>query len=58
VRSHTTDKEGVIMQSPLVVSRGAVDAYEKASGFIGFGRFFEERGLLTIRKEEPCEESA
>lgn len=46
------------MQSPLVVSRGAVDAYEKASGFIGIGRFFEERGLLAIRKEEPCEESA
>ena len=46
------------MQSQFVISLGAVEAYEKASGFHGIGRFFEERGLLTIRKEEPCEVKA
>jgi len=46
------------MQSQFVVSLGAVEAYEKASGFQGIGRFFEERGLLKIRNAESGEEKA
>jgi len=45
------------MESQFIISQGAVEAYEKASGFQGIGRFFEERGLLKIRKEESREES-
>jgi len=57
VWSHITPTEGVLMESQFIISQGAVEAYEKASGFQGIGRFFEERGLLKIRKEESREES-
>ena len=43
------------MKEKILVSQEAIDAYELATGFIGIGRFFEERGIWTIiQKGVPC----
>jgi hypothetical protein len=38
------------MKEKIRVAEEAIDAYELATGFVGIGRFFEERGIWTIEK--------
>jgi hypothetical protein len=37
------------------IERDLVEAYELRTGFVGIGKFFEEKGLLRIIGGEPCE---
>ena len=39
------------MKEKILVAQEAIDAYELATGFVGIGRFFEERGIWTIVKQ-------
>lgn len=39
----------------LVVSREAIDAYERRTGFVGIGEFFIKKGLFVLKEDEQCE---
>ncbi len=36
----------------LVVTREAIEAYERRTGFVGIGQFFMDKGLFVL-KEDP-----
>lgn len=38
----------------LVVSREAVNAYERRTGFVGIGEFFIQKGLFVLKEDEQC----
>lgn len=38
----------------LEVTREAMDAYERRTGFSGIGRILVQRGLAKIREREEC----
>lgn len=40
----------------IIVAEDAIQAYERLTGFIGLGEFFEEKGVWTIQRSEdsPC----
>lgn len=38
----------------LLVRRDALEAYERLTGFIGIGRFMEDRGVFEIVEENRC----
>ena len=38
----------------LIVTRDAIDAYERRTGFVGIGQFFIEKGLFVLDKDEAC----
>lgn len=40
----------------LEISREALDAYEKRTGFSGIGRFLTERGYVRVRERRGCHE--
>jgi hypothetical protein len=40
----------------LVVTREAVDAYERRTGFVGIGEFFLRKGLFVLKEGETCKE--
>jgi len=41
----------------MTVHLTVLEAYETRTGFMGIGKFFEQRGLLRIvGGDEPCEE--
>ena len=40
----------------LVVTREAVDAYERRTGFVGIGEFFLRKGLFVLKEGETCRE--
>ncbi len=46
---------GVETMETLVVSREAVDAYERRTGFVGIGEFFIKKGLFVLKEDEQCE---
>lgn len=35
-------------------TRQTVDAYERVTGFIGIGNFFQDRGLIVIVEDSEC----
>lgn len=38
----------------LVVTREAVEAYERRTGFMGIGEFFLRKGLFVLKEVETC----
>jgi hypothetical protein len=40
----------------LVVTREAVEAYERRTGFAGIGEFFLRKGLFVLKEGEICRE--
>ena len=48
---HNRETAGNSMKEKIIVAQEAIDAYELATGFVGIGRFFEERGIWTIVKQ-------
>jgi len=46
---HTGDK---LKSEILHTRRGAIDAYERHTGFQGIGQFLVEEGLIVIEEEE------
>ncbi len=38
----------------LVVTREAVEAYERRTGFAGIGEFFLRKGLFVLKEGETC----
>jgi len=46
---HTGDK---LKSEILHTRRGAIDAYERHTGFQGIGQFLVEEGLVVIKEEE------
>ena len=40
----------------LVVTREAVEAYERRTGFVGIGEFFLRKGLFVLKEGEVCKE--
>ncbi|MGV8088029.1 MAG: hypothetical protein ACP5NU_03085 [Methanomicrobiales archaeon] len=38
----------------LVVTREAVEAYERRTGFVGIGEFFLRKGLFVLKEGETC----
>ena len=40
----------------LVVTREAVEAYERRTGFVGIGEFFLRKGLFVLKDCEACKE--
>jgi hypothetical protein len=38
----------------LEISREALDAYEKRTGFSGIGRFLTERGYVRVKERRGC----
>jgi len=38
----------------LYVSREAIEAYERRTGFDGLGQFMIDKGLFVISEEKPC----
>jgi hypothetical protein len=40
----------------LLVRRDALDAYERLTGFVGIGRFMEDRGVFKIVEENRCQD--
>ena len=40
----------------LVVTREAVEAYERRTGFAGIGEFFLRKGLFVMAEGEKCRE--
>jgi hypothetical protein len=39
----------------LYVTREAIEAYERRTGFRGLGEFMIEKGLFVLAEEEKCE---
>ena len=46
---------GIKIMETLVVSREALDAYERRTGFVGIGEFFIKKGLFILKEDEQCE---
>lgn len=46
---------GTEIMETLVVSREAIDAYERRTGFVGIGEFFIKKGLFVLKEDEQCE---
>ena len=42
------------MNEQLVVTREAVEAYERRTGFVGIGEFFLRKGLFVLKEGETC----
>ena len=40
----------------LEISREALDAYEKRTGFSGIGHFLTERGYILLKERRTCQE--
>ena len=38
----------------LVVTREAVEAYERRTGFVGIGEFFLRKGLFVLKEGKTC----
>lgn len=38
----------------LYVTREAIEAYERRTGFDGLGQFMIEKGLFVLAEEKPC----
>ncbi len=41
----------------LVVTREAIQAYERRTGFVGIGEFFLKKGLFILKDGETCNEN-
>jgi len=41
----------------LLVTRQAIDAYERRTGFAGIGEFFIKKGLFVLQEDEKCEKT-
>ncbi len=35
-------------------TRQTVEAYERVTGFVGIGNFYQERGLIDILEDSEC----
>lgn len=44
------------MNEQLVVTREAIEAYERRTGFVGIGEFFQRKGLFVLKDGEACNE--
>jgi hypothetical protein len=40
----------------LVVTREAIEAYERRTGFAGIGEFFLRKGLFVLKEGNKCRE--
>jgi hypothetical protein len=49
-------RAGMKIMEQLVVTREAVEAYERRTGFIGIGEFFLKKGLFTLKEGKTCKE--
>jgi len=38
----------------LCVTREAIEAYERRTGFDGLGQFMIDKGLFVLTEEKPC----
>ena len=38
----------------LYVTREAIEAYERRTGFVGIGEFFLRKGLFVLKEVETC----
>ena len=38
----------------LYVTREAIEAYERRTGFDGLGQFMIDKGLFVLAEEKPC----
>ncbi len=38
----------------LYVTREAIEAYERRTGFQGLGQFMLDKGLFVLAEEQPC----
>lgn len=41
-------------EKPLLVPEGIITAYERRTGFAGFGEFLEQIGEITILRGKSC----
>jgi hypothetical protein len=48
---------GTKTMETLVVSREAIDAYERRTGFVGIGEFFIQKGLFILKEDEQCKKN-
>ena len=44
------------MNEQLLVTRDAIEAYERRTGFVGIGEFFQKKGLFVLKDGEACKE--
>ena len=53
---HDRRHAGTKNMEQLVVTREAVEAYERRTGFAGIGEFFFRKGLFVLKEGETCKE--
>jgi hypothetical protein len=44
----------VMFLDQLYVTREAIEAYERRTGFQGIGQFMIDKGLFVLTEETPC----